>query len=1143
MFTRWLLLAATMVFSVGAMAQGSSVTLPWSENFDSYTTTGGATMPTGWNRVAPFQAVSSSAVCPNLTTASSHGTVLQFMGQGSSYDGTPSGVMKIATPLIPAPLNAIEISFQVYKSGLTVYLATDPTDESTYTLVGSYSPGWSWTTVEVRTDTLTGAATGQGYIVFCGNFGASGYSTAYVDNLSVVSLNNCERPTEVSVDNITPTSAVLSWPAVAGVTSYLVYYGTSDNMTAASQETVSGTSLLVDELEPGTDYYVWVKSICGPTSESDARTTTFTTQLSCYSMVGLQQVSAGFDAASFAWEFDARGNSATSVWTVLHDLTDNSEVGEASTGEMSHFVYGLDATHEYMIDFYTICGDDTAVAITLPVVFKVCGESALASLAHNYDMHPVPVGYNYGYAQMMYPADVFLDMDTIRGIALHRYLLGSGAVGVTRTLSIWMHNTADTMHNSAVSVTGMTQVVSDSSYTFPVQEWDTIYFSTPFVYTPGSNVILTIDDNTGSHVGTSAAQWMWHEQGWKTIYKNHDNTNPNPASVTGVTYTQRCPDMHFVGSCNTDMSCVAPIVAVSEVDSNNAVVNWIENSTNAYRVEYRTAGSAAWALAQIAYSSPVMLTDLQPATHYEVRVGVVCSDDDVRYSDLVTFTTECALMHIPFHFNQSDMLAAYYNGFTPCWHWSQYFFRHRLTDSNRGTVYNAGNGEWFMLPPIAEPLQGARLRTWAGSSDHGYIKVGIAGNENCSDVVWLDTIEVEPSDVNTSHTEYIAYLDGYTGTGNRVVVSPIVNNDYHYMFFFDFHVEEIEDCRPPVNLTLDSATATTLSVSWTPVGVATSWAVYVNGTQVGTASSTPHYTVNNRTPYTDYEVSVRALCGGGDTSNAVSAVFRTGCDGEQCTFTVSGVASSGEGWKGGYLVIMADSTVHVGTMKMLNGSTLDRTFSVCADMELSFHWMSGNADQECSFTITNANGQTLYTAVNALNLGRNFFVADSICDTLHVTPEPPAPVYYLVTVDYDHMRGEVTGEGTYLAGTQVTLRATPYEGYTFTGWGDGTTSAVYTFTLNSNVTLTANFESNSGIDQVGGMSLSLAPNPASGVVTVSGFDGMATVTFVDLNGREVYRKEAVSAGEKINLEKISQGVYFVRIVNAAGYAVGKLVVR
>ncbi len=48
---------------------------------------------------------------------------------------------------------------------------------------------------------------------------------------------------------------------------------------------------------------------------------------------------------------------------------------------------------------------------------------------------------------------------------------------------------------------------------------------------------------------------------------------------------------------------------------------------------------------------------------------------------------------------------------------------------------------------------------------------------------------------------------------------------------------------------------------------------------------------------------------------------------------------------------------------------------------------------------------------------------------------------------------------------------------------------------------------------------------------------------IDLNGREVYRQEAVAQGETIDMATLSRGVYFVRIVNATSHAVAKLIVR
>ena len=53
--------------------------------------------------------------------------------------------------------------------------------------------------------------------------------------------------------------------------------------------------------------------------------------------------------------------------------------------------------------------------------------------------------------------------------------------------------------------------------------------------------------------------------------------------------------------------------------------------------------------------------------------------------------------------------------------------------------------------------------------------------------------------------------------------------------------------------------------------------------------------------------------------------------------------------------------------------------------------------------------------------------------------------------------GSVTGGGSYLEGTQVTISATPASGYVFSSWSDGSNDSTRTFTISENITLTANF--------------------------------------------------------------------------------------
>ena len=951
--TKRLFVIAAAVLTLSAMlpavavAQCNDLTLPYSEDFDSYTQTGGATMPTCWTRVVGIHPTSSTATYPNLTTASSHGTVLNFMGQCSENDGT--GTMKIATPHIPAPLNILELSFDVYKYGLTVYLATDPTDLSTYTLVGSYSPGWSWTTYEVRTDTLTGASSSTGYLVFCGTYGNSGYSTAYLDNLTIHALNTCQRPDFVRVSSITPYTADLSWPGVAGRQGYRVSYNDTNDLATATYSNEPTNSTTLSGLNPATEYYVWVQTICDGGALSDPRPTTFTTQAACYPLVNLRQVSSNSTSVAFEWSFDGRGNSANGVWVVLHDLTDPyaQDYEDFSSGPTYHFFTNLDPTHDYTASFYTLCDDDSAEAVVVPLVFHHCGESELAPNYRSYSKDFLfNFAYNYSYSQTLYPASVFFDMDTIRGLAVRRDTAGTTAT-TTRRISIWMANSSATTSSNSVSVTGMTHV-AHGDHLFKEQEWDTVIFNHPFVYDGHSNVQIVIVDSTGSSVGLSTCPaWINHDAEWATYYNFNDNTDYNPASLTSTRNLQKLPDIRFVGICQDNYICESPVVAVSYVDTTFADVMWEGGAGTQWVVEYRPVGGTAWTVADSTASGTYTLTGLQPSTHYEVRVGVLC-DAETRYSLPVTFTTTCALMHLPFHFSQNDMVAAATNGFTDCWSHSQYFYRGRLTESSRGYVRNAGNDEWFMLPAIAEPLAGARLRTWIGSSDQGWVKVGIASESNCSDVVWIDTIEIPAGNPNLSHDEYISYLDSYTGNGNRVVVSPIVNNNYHYIYFFDFHIEPIEGCRPPVRLALDSATASTLYLSWSPVGSATEWAVYVDGVRRGTTSTT-NFTVAGLNPYTRYSVAVRSLCGDNDSSNAVSGSFLTDCEGESCYITVDARSATGDGWRGGHLTVTNGSQQYDFTM--LRGHAETMSHLVCNGTPTVFSWLSGNDDEVCCFVI------------------------------------------------------------------------------------------------------------------------------------------------------------------------------------------------
>ena len=147
-------------------------------------------------------------------------------------------------------------------------------------------------------------------------------------------------------------------------------------------------------------------------------------------------------------------------------------------------------------------------------------------------------------------------------------------------------------------------------------------------------------------------------------------------------------------------------------------------------------------------------------------------------------------------------------------------------------------------------------------------------------------------------------------------------------------------------------------------------------------------------------------------------------------------------------MISADSTM--GTVAPSDSATEGSRFTAYAIANDGFRFV--NWTNEAGTEISTQNPY-IFTVVEDVTLIANFEVDSTpVVDT----------VYYNITVNYDATMGTVTGEGRYVEGTIVTLRATANEGYTFVGWYDGdnvlATTPEYTFTLNADVTFNAVFE-------------------------------------------------------------------------------------
>ncbi len=184
-----------------------------------------------------------------------------------------------------------------------------------------------------------------------------------------------------------------------------------------------------------------------------------------------------------------------------------------------------------------------AYDVTVVGVFKMPKESEVAigsgTSADSY--LPTYAYYNYSLTQQIYTAAEVGQAGTITKIAFKV----SNSKSTTRTLDVYLKHTSKT---SFTSTTGWESVSSgdkvySGSVAFQSTGWTTITLSTPFEYDGTSNLLLCVDDNTGSYVSSSSNSPKFYVYGTSSnramrIYSDNTNyTATSPSSYTGTYVT------------------------------------------------------------------------------------------------------------------------------------------------------------------------------------------------------------------------------------------------------------------------------------------------------------------------------------------------------------------------------------------------------------------------------------------------------------------------------------------------------------------------------------------------------------------------------------------------------------------------------
>lgn len=161
---------------------------------------------------------------------------------------------------------------------LTSYLATGPGEAAVENPFGTHTDITGGTPVSFTFGSAVSVPeSGVYYLAFHVDSAAS-EGALYIDDISITPWT-CDEPTAITATQITETSTTLTWIAPQDSLPIGYFYGISTTDTPPSDFTmVTGSTVTLADLLPGTTYYFFIKSFCGPVMGEWTLPVSFTTE-------------------------------------------------------------------------------------------------------------------------------------------------------------------------------------------------------------------------------------------------------------------------------------------------------------------------------------------------------------------------------------------------------------------------------------------------------------------------------------------------------------------------------------------------------------------------------------------------------------------------------------------------------------------------------------------------------------------------------------------------------------------------------------------------------------------------------------------------------------------------------------------------
>ena len=595
---------------------------------------------------------------------------------------------------------------------------------------------------------------------------------------------------------------------------------------------------------------------------------------------------------------------------------------------------------------------------------------------------PIGTYYTYSITEQLYTADEIGTAGTITSISFNYAYTAAKEFPIT----VYMANVDATDLSTGISLADADEVF-DGTLSVTGAGWVTIDLDTPFAFDGTSNLLIGV--NKGYCQWFSGSTWTYTSVANMARYTQNDSNAYDLTTVPG-TITNNRPNIQIAITAGSGPVCEKPAtMEASNVTTNSATLTWTGGS-GTYNVEYMGGTVTEWtSYLTNTTATSANLTGLTPGTNYQYRVQSVCTDGVSGWKS-VSFSTMFGIPLVEGFGTAIPSGWSIYSGLvetvlaggdltTASYGWSFGSNNGVFDNHARINIYGTGCNYWLVLPTLAmednvqlmfdvayTAYSGTGAPALTGEDDKFVVLVN---NGRTWEIVrqWDNAgSEYVLNDLNTTPITVAIDLSNYAEAGQPITVAfygeSTVSNADNNLHIDNVSIDYIPACAKPTGLAVNYEGGTEATVSWT--SDATAWNMRVNGTEINGTITNP-YTLTGLELATTYEVEVQANCGDA-TSDWVGPVsFKTdNCMPEDmCALTFVLSDSYGDGWNGASIDIYDYTGEEVGdvlaTVTLSTGTSETQTLNFCNGQELAIVWVEGGYDDECSYTITDLNGDVV----------------------------------------------------------------------------------------------------------------------------------------------------------------------------------------